>query len=292
MKWDEIEKELEVVRDFGNYVSICCPVHDDAKASMLVYKDGWFNCLACGAKGDFLSLQRYLSGWAAPKVAHKQTTSFTPPAPTNIAETDTTRGALSKAEAWCYSSHLALKAYRESVGWYLRMRGLDNRIEPQVLGWRDGWYTVPTYDINHRFQGYVARADSHIQYATGQRFYSPYAGRMYVPDWNLIKSNSYLFVVFGIFDALTLTELRFPVVTGTVGKQFKAEWLDDQRVKCIVIPDKGEEKEGLALAQKLGWRGVLGHINYPDNCKDPNDFLRTGRANDLATQLVSMIGRA
>ena len=112
---------------------------------------------------------------------------------------------------------------------------------------------------------------------------------MYCPDWALARSAPALAVVYGLFDALALSDLRFPVVTPTSGKgNMSPEWLEEFRKPIYIIPDKGEEGTALYLSSKLGWRGHVLLIDYPDDVKDPAGFLEVGKPN----LLVSAVGGA
>ena len=111
---------------------------------------------------------------------------------------------------------------------------------------------------------------------------------MYCPDWSLLsRAEECIYVVFGMMDALTLSELRLPVVTTTGGaKSFKEEWLKDFRLPIIVVPDKGEQPQAYRLAKDLGWRGDLNKLSYPMDYKDPNDYIRNGHGKELLYELV------
>jgi hypothetical protein len=95
---------------------------------------------------------------------------------------------------------------------------------------------------------------------------------LYVPDWNSLYK-SYLGITFGMFDAITLCLAGFPAVTSTSGKDsFDPDWLDWWNGYIYIVPDLLEESSAHKLASKLGWRGRVVQLNYPDNCKDPNDW--------------------
>jgi len=70
-------------------------------------------------------------------------------------------------------------------------------------------------------------------------------------------------------------------------KSFKAEWLTDYRKNVIIVPDKGEEEQAYRLAKDLGWRASVKRLAYPNDYKDPNDYMRNGRGKDLLYELVS-----
>jgi len=96
-----------------------------------------------------------------------------------------------------------------------------------------------------------------------------------------------LYVVFGMIDALTLSELRLPVVTSTGGaKSFQPQWLENYRKPILVIPDKGEDRAATNLAGGLDWRGKVKRLDYHGVFKDPNDYLMAGKRTELLKELV------
>lgn len=268
----------------AGYMGAVCPFHDDSKPSLMVYPDGWFKCLACGVSGNFDKLYRKLLGWDASRVV-REATSYAGPKLPHI-------DCIDDVEAVASEAHEALLKF-DQLQWYLKNRGVDGRIEPCRLGWWDGWYTVPVYDAHHSFQGMMLRANSTIQQATGNRFTHPEGQRslMYCPDWQLYHKSKRLAIVFGMFDALALSDLRFPVVTTTSGKDsFKPEWLDDYRRPIVIFPDEGEYSSAMVLAGKLGWRASVYKMDYPEGVKDPCGYLETDRRSELATILGSALG--
>ena len=105
---------------------------------------------------------------------------------------------------------------------------------------------------------------------------------MYVPDWHLFKSCKKLAIVFGMFDALTLSSLRYGVVTPTCGDQgFNAEWLAGCRKPIRIFPDFGGEEDAYKLAEKLGWRSKVICLPYPTDMKDCADYLEHGKRDEL-----------
>lgn len=265
-----IEK-LQKVKEYENYYSALCVFHDDTKPSMLVYKDGWFRCLACGKTGDLYLLDRKLNGWSSRSmVLEGELTSWT--IPKTIVQ-----GGLDFA----MKAHEVLLTNSESLSWYLRMRGIENRIEPQKLGWYNGWYTFPVFNEEGYFKGIILRAGLHIEQAKGLRYVTPTKEKYYVPDWQLNRNNNYLVVVFGIIDALTLTELRIPNISTIHGLNCNPDDFDDIRKPIIFFPDKGEEPQAIEVLRKLGWRGRLARINWSDSAKDVNDLYLQGKTTQI-----------
>src|SRR3990172_3974734 len=201
-----VVSRLEHVKEYEKYYSALCVFHHDTSPSMLVYKDGWFRCLSCGRSGDLYVLDRKLRGWTPPSMLYNtESTDWKPPT-----------GA-SDPVKFVFDAHHMLSKYTESLGWYLRMRGLECRIEGQKLGWHNGWYVIPTFSADDNLTGYILRAGQHVQEATGARYVTHSTSSLYVPDWYLYLTGEYLVVTFGVLDALTLTELRIPAVSSVWG---------------------------------------------------------------------------
>jgi hypothetical protein len=191
---------------------------------------------------------------------------------------------LYELEAVCAEAHSFLLSYPDPLQDYLRRRGVANRIIPQQLGYQDGWYSIPCYDPNRKLEGVVMRASPHVQETTGARFNIPKGqpALLYVPDWKQSLLADYFCVVFGMFDALALCELGIPVGTSTSGKDStNANMLEWCRKPIIIIPDKGEEQTAIKLVTKLGWRGKVLFLGYPDELKDPADYVEHGRGQEL-----------
>jgi hypothetical protein len=279
--FDRILSVAKHVRVYDHYAAMLCPFHDDRKPSLLVYRDGWFICKACQARGTLETLYRQLAGWS----------SFpaTPPVNWSVPRIPQDLGEL---EDIAWAAHEALLSF-DSLRWYLRMRGVEDRIETCYLGWHEGWYTIPVFDRDMEFHGLCMRAGRHIEEITGLRFYAAPAGvwpTIYCPRWADVMEAKRVAVVFGLFDALALCSLRIPVFTVAGGGKgaFKAEWLDDFRVEIVIIPDEGEEPEALTLANQLGWRGSVHRLHYPDGLKDPCDFLEHGKRQQLEAELCPL----
>jgi hypothetical protein len=245
---------------------------------MMVFKDGWFRCLGCDRNGTWKILwNKYKGRPLQPK--SEKTTQFSYP---NIRP--------GSEEDVIVQAHLDLTRF-PSLGWYLEMRGMEDAIIPQELGYWNGWYTVPVRDDEDKFLTGVFRAGPHVQEATGLRYWNP-AGKpvMYVPNWVKWKTSEVVFVVFGIFDAIALSRLGYGVATTTAGqREFKPEWLDDVRKPIWIIPDEREESSALRLAGNLGWRGRVLRLRYPDGIKDPAGFFSSGKKKELEVQLCQTL---
>lgn len=266
---------LKNSHDYGKYISGVCPFHNDASPSLLVYKDGWFRCLGCNRQGKWASLWNKVKGQAV-NIRPDTTTAWMLPE------------KISDLDMLVAQAHEDLMKF-PSFQWYLQMRGLENRIEPAMLGYYRGWYTIPVFNEDSKLITCVFRSLPHVQEATNVRYFCREKPTMYVPDWNRMHRPKQIAVVYGMLDALTLSELRIPVVTTTYGKDtFSASWLDKYRVPVRVIPDAGEEKSALTLSGQLGWRGGVIRLPYPAGVKDPNDYFKTGRKPELLARLMNI----
>jgi hypothetical protein len=270
--FSDLQSACGEVHEFANYFTAVCPFHDDRSPSLLVYKDGWFRCLGCQKQGTWKTLWNKLKGQPLQIMPERRSRWSLPGIPSE------------GLEDACYQAHMDLIGF-PSLGWYLEMRGLEDRIETNELGFWEGWYTVPVRDENGEFEGAVFRAAPHIQEATGLRYWSPQHPLMFVPDWSLYHRAKPLIVVFGVLDALAVSSLRFPVATSTGGLNFDPAWLDDCRSTICIIPDKGEFAAARKLAAPLGWRAKVVDLDYPEGVKDPAGYLETGRRSELARLL-------
>lgn len=264
---------LTNVTEYENYIAGDCPFEHHKSPALLVFADGWFRCLGCNRTGNWKMLWNKLQGQKIVVRPDKRTSWAVP------------NYAGDELETLCYQSHLDLMKF-DSFQWYLKDRGIDGRIEENELGYYEGWYTVPVYDDNGEFVTAVFRSSPPLQEATGNRFVCKHVPVPFSPNWELVKRMDYLYVVFGLFDALTMAELQLPVVTSTSGKDtFNAEWLAPYRKPIIIIPDEDEEDTAFELAKNLGWRGQVLLMDYPDGKKDVNGFLEADKEAELRRQL-------
>jgi len=270
MQFHEVEPLLSCAREYVSYSLAICPFHDDTHESLLVFKEGGFYCLACNKKGTLQELYDKLQGWTSPVITQRRSGG----SPTIVPD------GLYAQEQMVQDAHLFLVQHNDPLGGYLERRMVHSRIFPNHIGYMDGWYVFPQHIKDGKLLGLVLRAGEHKQEHTGMRYYIPMGQPplLYIPDYDIIESKGYLVVVYGIIDALSLAVLDIPVATSTSGMlSMKAELLTEYRLPIKVLPDKGEMRVGRELVDSLGWRGKLLDIDYPDECKDPNDLLVGGR---------------
>ena len=278
IKFSDILSKLDYFQMHDRYAMTVCPFHDDHSPSMAVFKDGGFQCFACGARGGFAKLMKKLDGWTAPTVVEYKGARHRSVLPSDK----------DQLHAVTLDAHRTLISLQDPLAIYLKKRGMYGRIEPQRLGYTDGWYTVPIYGERHEFVGAVARSSPQVQERTGSRYDVPFGQPplLYVPDWDMLRNGSFVAVAFGMFDALSLVELGIPACTPTNGQlSIKPQMLEDIRKKIIIVPDKGEHEQALKLEQELGWRGKALILNYPAGLKDPNDLLVNGHGTWLKEQI-------
>lgn len=255
---DELEELLEGSRRYETYIASLCPFHDDSRPSFVVHEDT-YNCLSCGAWGKTKNLYAKLSRstFITPKIKFSFHNPFT--------------GWLNKYTL----NELFYVAQKNLPSHYLKNRGIPDIDQKQLdLGLLENWILIPIKNAKDDIIGAIARAGENNP---SQSKYITPAGQdpnmIYAPDWALINKSSYIFIVFGIIDAITIYLQGYPAISTVYGKKLDPQYLSEFRKPIYVFPDKREEAEAMRLAKNLGWRGHLIKCNYPDNCKDPNDLL-------------------
>lgn len=267
---ESLSQKMSGVKWHGRYFSAQCPWHDDQHSSLMVYEDGVF-CMACRKRAPLGSLTAILY-----KRRHTR--------PPRFSETELAEFRWSNApppEDLADGASDLLCKFRE-MGGYLVERGIESRIEPNRLGWWGGYFTFPVFDRDDIFQRLVLRAAPQTESVSGIRYIvSPGVGDcLYIPDPPLVNSAKKVFVVFGIIDALVLTSLRIPVVTGIHGQSLDPAILDIQKT-LVIVPDLGEDESAYQVASALGWRGKVMLLKYPEGTKDPADFVKLKQTRKL-----------
>jgi DNA primase len=250
-------------RRYDGYLALLCPFHDDHKPSLFVWPDGWFKCMSCGERGRWQKLHDKLNGFIArPSIFRSSAT----PTLNGIVE-DVAEGA-----------HRTLQMF-PVFNAYLKRRGVEGMIDKCMLGWYEGWYTIPAWDEDNKFAGMAMRASTAVEEASGMRHFIPpgQPALLYVPLRREFEKAERIYIVFGIFDALVMAAAGYPVCTVIGGhRAFNAGLVEHIRKPIIVVPDHGEEGQAVLLRNKLGWRGRHHFVDWPDGCKDPNDLVMNG----------------
>lgn len=258
---DDVSEYLEQWHKYGEYGMAVCVWHDDHNPSMRVHPNG-YKCMSCGAHGSLEKLYSKVSG----RIVSKER-SYNP-----------AQRIWKSWEEKFGSIQIATKvAHRElasspGLGNYLKSRKIDENIKPGKLGFLDGYYTFPIRDEWDEVHGIIARASPTIQTKSNRYTASPNCPiKLYAPNWRKVLKDSSLYVCYGTIDSWTLVMAGYAGITGISGQEFNFHHLDRFRKPIYIIPDRGEEKNSLALQCSLGWRGMSLFLEWPDGCKDLND---------------------
>ena len=291
-----LDQTIELMGDHREmskgYVLTHCPWHDDNSMSLLVFEDGWYKCLAhCEGSGPNGSgrIERLYEELANPGVIRRPKNgnkAYTAPPrlPTDIED----------IERLVWKAHDELLRDDEKK-WYLKQRGIEDRVEIAKLGWYNGWITVPIFAENRTVRGVYMRSTPPEEKISGLRFTQPEGQRpmMYCPNWRLLKSSPTAVVVYGMIDALVLSSLQLPVITTTGGsKSFDPAWLDEWRKPVVIVPDEeGDDMAASELAAALGWRAKILRLPYDDNIHDPADYAKdsVNKRQELAKLITSAL---
>jgi hypothetical protein len=258
--FDDLLEVLEGARRYEGYISSLCPRHEDTRPSFMVWPD-YFKCYACGFSGKTEDLFHLVRGRV---VHHIQPAPFRNP-----------------WRKWIESYGgigLSCKAAHEHLpSEYLQRRGITPEWQDKLsLGYLDNWYTIPIRSENGKIVGGIARRGedntSPAKYVTppGQNNRQT----LYVPSWELLHRSKEVIVTFGILDAISVAMYGMGAIS-IIGLFVDHTSFDFLRKNIFVVPDFREEKFAVQLAAKLGWRGHVPKIVYPDGSKDLSDvFVR------------------
>lgn len=266
---DDIADVLDGAHRYDHYLVARCPFHDDTRPSFFVYPDK-YRCLSCGAFGETSRLLEKIS----PSHTVVRVGEFRNPFTTWLKDHDL--------------GFILRQAYQYRPSHYLETRGISAAIQARLgIGKLDNWITFPIWDHQHKIVGAVARAGEGM--TSRAKYVLPSAqssSLLYVPSWKRIITEPVVFVVFGIIDAVTLFMLGYACASTTTGKQVNPNIFDHIRKRIVIIPDLGEEKEAHQLASKLGWRGNVAKLDYPERTKDINDILQVLRDHNQVRGLI------
>lgn len=260
----------------GHYYHGLCPFHDDHHPSFLLYPD-YFICrsASCGKQGKIERLETLLQILPV-KVSSVQKSSISP----RWKQWENRYGDIDNI------AYIAHQNVLKGNDIYFKKRKLDKFIEQGMFGLLDGWITIPIFDRKHEIIDIVARAIRQPNVKYFVRSYETAMQRpLYCPNWGRIAKSDHLYLVYGIFTVWALEAIGEPAITGITGKFHNPDVLDEFQIPITVIPDYNEEKTASQLVNRLGWRGRLKMIDWPDDCEDLDDVRRI-YGNDSVKSLV------
>lgn len=268
----EIGERLSRVSYHGGYLTSLCPFHTDSNPSFFV-NESHYNCLSCKAHGPSGRLIRLLNG----EVRHYEDSKEI---------RNPFRGWMEK-----YGSltDVMVKAYKVGQQYpiqmsYVRDRGISSQaIKQNRIGWLDGWITFPALNASGDVIGATCRlieGNARYMVPRGQD-----ENTLLIPDWKKFNYSPRVFLVFGIFDAISMSDAGFPVMTPMTGIGENPAPYENIIKKIHVIPDRGEDQIGAKLVSKMGWKGKLAIPDWPEDCKDINDVWRRNPA--LLKEMIS-----
>ena len=257
----KVAELLDYAQTYEKSVWGICPFHSDSRPSLMVRED-YYHCQACGAHGTTKSLIEKLSGHVAAPAPDKFYNPFT---------------IWLKNESLGNVLHGAWETLKNRPSIYLRNRGIPDEWQIKLgIGIRDNWITFPIRSSDQKIIGAVARAGENN---TASSKYIVPRGQdpdmIYVPDWKQFNASDIIYATFGIIDAISLVICGAGAFSTTNGKRLNdVSALNKVRKRIIFLPDKGEESNAKEIAARLGWRGAVAKINYPDDCKDISDVFQ------------------
>lgn len=261
---DEVNEIIDGKR-YNHYVAALCLFHDDHQPSLMIYQDV-YRCVACGAFGSTKALLTKLRSGNIDKV-----TTTLKPAPRNPFNRWLRKNKLPDI---LKSSYITQCQHPEWCG-YLEERKIDAHTRKIFkIGNRDNFFLLPIVEDTRKVVGVVARAGRGF---TGSRYYIPDGQNpnlIYSTD-NYSRREGKLFLTFGIFDAISVYLCGHRCLSTTTGKQLDASALDRYRERIYFLPDADEYIDAKKITHRLGWRGKVIKIDYPDGTKDMNDLLIT-----------------
>jgi hypothetical protein len=283
---DDLVHLLSKVTEYeGYYMALCPYLHGgelEKNPSMMVGKDGWFKCLACGKRGSLEQLHAKVKGgrFISDADAEDEYCGLKPSPPRNAEAID---GYVMR----CENDLHANKALQE----FWRSRGLYEEARIYRLGVALGaWGTIPMVDrISHKPIRISFRAFHPDLLSNGVRYWnSPGPPILYIPRTGLVETRSKIAVCYGLIDAIAVSALGYAAVTPSSGKDsLKIEWLRDLGGKEVFfIPDEGEEATAIKHIQQYGMNASLIQLPYVEHdTSDPADYFANGKQEKLREYL-------
>lgn len=256
---DELVDYIDYAKRYDKYIVGLCPRHSDTRPSFFCYED-WSRCSSCGFAIPTQKLLEQLS--RNPRIA-KKAKVFVNPFTIWLREEDLS-DVMKKA--W--------RTIKKRPSVYLKDRGVPAKEQVKLgIGYMDDWYTFPVTNPKNKLVGAVARRGednpSDAKYIVPAKQNPNW---LYVPSWERIKLSNKIYLTFGILDAVSLYLCGVASMSTLSGQRLQPEALNSFRKLIYFIPDQGEEESAHKIASKLGWRGKVLKVNWPDDSKDCSDL--------------------
>lgn len=276
--YDSLLEKMDGHAYSGYFMSVC-PFHDDHSPSLLVW-DGGYKCKACGARGSLQKLERKVQFGFRPR---NNAVSILP----RWKKWEQEYGDLEGIAEYAHDNLLRNKKYRR----YYEERQCEKFVEAGRLGFIGGWAVIPVFGRDGRIVDMVVRqtsgkGDTRYVVAPAHDSGGSIIRPLYVPNWKRVIASDLVYVVYGIFDAISLELCGLPVVTGITGKSLCPDQLIEMRKKFVIVPDHNEEGDAHKLANSIGWRGRVKELQFPDGAKDPDD-IRRKLGNDALREMLA-----
>lgn len=252
-------------QEYQGYFMSVCPFHDDHSPSLMVHEDG-YKCKACGAHGNLKKLElRVRKGFA-------QKSNIVSVVLPRWKAWEREYGDLQGIAEFAHDNLLKHKTYRR----YYENRKCQSYIKAGRLGYLSTWAVIPVFGRDGQIVDIVVRSTRSKD--SSRYVIAPHPDSLqrplFCPSWKRVINSDVVYVVYGIFDAISLELCGFPVVTGITGKSLSPNSLSELHKKFIIVPDWREEAEAHKLANALGWRAKVKELSYPDGTKDCDDIRR------------------
>jgi len=261
--------------------------HADSKPSMCVWEDedkkegqGRFRCLSCGWNGSHDYLWKFIHGksFIPSKQSMRKEVKFLP----NWSKWQRDYGSIEALVESANHNLLTMPIFQS----YFNKRQLMDVVKPLKLGYKDTWALFPIFEPQGKIVDVLCRntlkigTAKYVIHPNNQD--TPY---LYVPNWKRVDSESTVYIVYGIVDAIALEMCGLPVITGSTGKSLSNKRLINLNKKWIIIPDRDEELAARTLAMELGNFTKILRLDFEENEKDPDD-VRMKRGIKTLTRLI------
>lgn len=276
---EDVVDYLEDYHQYTNYGMCRCLWHSPDDNPSLRIGDWGYKCLSCGEHGSLLKLYEHVSG----RFVVKEKRPFNPSA----LIWDKWKDRFGSIQSIAKLAHNNL-LQNPDLGHYLKVRKVDSQIKTGMMGYLDGYYTMPVKNEYEEVEGIVARASPTIQ--TKQIRYTVSKNcpvKLYIPSWREVLKANELYCCYGTLDAWTLKICGYAGFTGISGQEMNPVNMERFRKRIFLIPDRGEEKNAMELQRRMDWRMVVLFLDYPPDCKDLNDiYMKFGieKVQELITE--------